>query len=936
MISPGPTHSGSPFVGRSREIGLLTHLLEEGLEGRLGLIRVAGSSGSGRRRLIAEALNRGPDVEWIHLAPGGVEPDLKRWVRTELIDLLDTYPEVPLPSWALSVLEPWAPSLAARCAVPVLARERVPSDDRATVIGRAIGALLLALTGRTCVIVDVGLWPEDSEVSRTLTALIRALEEPGTVMIAASTSEGLATDPATERTLLLEPLDREAVSELARRWMPDNTTDGLASWLARVTSGHAFFIHETVRWLEELGHVRVHEDERRIDLLSPIERWPYPLHLEAVMETRYRRLPPSSARLLELIAKEDGRLEVETLRARWGDDESFEESIAWLRRRDFLRDRSTRRPVALASPLWHSFARGNVFALPARSEPVFLPDAPLARMMDRVEELLVRPGEPEAFSRDVADIARRLRGRRGPAWDGVRGRLAVVAGRLRRSQSNTNGALRWVRWGLAWTSSDLHPGLRRTLRALAADCLERDGDPERASGWRREALVESEASGQHLAATRLKAVLAEEGRRLGDLHPPSLEDTLLDRGLDRHARLFAFTRIAALLDARDLLSARHALETSAPESKDALSAWLTELESGSVTACLDPAAMPRGWGWGLDAGTWHGALERLANRMHEIASGAELPRSQVFTESHGFLVLAADALQCRIATLRATVPASTSNDLLGDLLAQSAALLGRLNAPLRLREQAERLLDTDAAHHPRFPELFGRHLVRAATEAAPPPADGVRLTCTGRPRVERGRVWPAALWPEWCAELWVSAVSAALLDETLDGIALLARMRSRGPLPHGDVHVLIEMANELFRGPERWAGGLVFRHGNIGIDWTGISCDARSALEDFAAADTERDSTRSRALYARGLDRIEGAYFPGFEFPEAARARTMLEAGVHRALDACLAARSISADQFNRWLEGPMRSGRALEGAAQFMESLGHSHRALALRRASS
>ncbi|HET9233248.1 MAG TPA: hypothetical protein VFP10_03840, partial [Candidatus Eisenbacteria bacterium] len=419
MTSPGPTHSGTPFAGRTREIGILTHLLEEGIAGRLGLIRVAGSTGSGRRRLIAEALNRGPDVEWIHLAPGGVEPDLQRWVRTELIDLLDTYPEVPLPSWALSVLEPWAPILGARCAVPVLARERVPEEDAPTVVGRAIGALLLALTGRTCVIVDAGLWPKEPKASRTLTALARALEEPGAVMIVASTLQGLTPDPRTERTLLLEPLDREAVSELARRWMPGSSSDGLASWLARVTSGHPFFIHETVRWLEELGHVRVHEDDRRIDLLSPIDRWPYPLNLEAVMETRHRRLPPSSARLLELIANEDGRLEAETLRARWGDDDSFEESVAWLRRRDFLRDRGTRRPLALASPLWRSFAQGNVFALPGRPQAVFLPEAPLARLMDRVEELLAQPVEIETLTREVADIARRLRGRRGPAWDGV-------------------------------------------------------------------------------------------------------------------------------------------------------------------------------------------------------------------------------------------------------------------------------------------------------------------------------------------------------------------------------------------------------------------------------------------------------------------------------------------------------------------------------------
>src|SRR5215510_5232588 len=149
MIPPGPTHSGSPLVGRSREIGILTHLLTQGLEGRLGLVRVAGATGSGRRRLIAEALNRGPDVEWVHLAPGGVEPDLVRWMRTELIDLLDTYPDAPIPSWALNVIEPFAPRVAARSVIPALARERIPARDAPAILGRAIGAVLTALTGRT-------------------------------------------------------------------------------------------------------------------------------------------------------------------------------------------------------------------------------------------------------------------------------------------------------------------------------------------------------------------------------------------------------------------------------------------------------------------------------------------------------------------------------------------------------------------------------------------------------------------------------------------------------------------------------------------------------------------------------------------------------------------------------------------------------------------
>src|SRR5262245_17197043 len=462
MTASGPTHSGSPFVGRTREIGILTHLLSEGLEGRLGLVRVAGSVGLGRRRLIAEALNHGPDVEWVHLAPGGVEADLTRWIRSELIDLLDTYPDAPIPSWALHVIEPFAPLLGGRSMVPALSRERVPPRDAPAILGRAIGAVLNALTGRTSVIVDAGLWPKSGHLAQTLSALAGSLETPGAVIIAATDADDLRPDPPEQRTLLLEPLEPDTITLLSERWQTGKRSGSFGGWLTRVTAGHPFFIQETVRWLEELGHVRIHEDERRIEVLSPIERWPIPLSLEAVMDMRYRRLPPAALQLLQLIAAEDGRIELEALRQRFEEEDSFEEGLTWLRRRDFLRDRSARRPLALASPRWRPIARSNLIHLPSTTKPITpKSEAPLARLIDRIQRLGSSKNGPEELRRDITDIARRLRGRRGPAWDGARGHLAVHAARLRLSESRFHRALLWVRWGLAWTSPELHPGLRR-------------------------------------------------------------------------------------------------------------------------------------------------------------------------------------------------------------------------------------------------------------------------------------------------------------------------------------------------------------------------------------------------------------------------------------------------------------------------------------------
>ena len=699
MITPGPTHSGSPFVGRSREIGILTHLLTQGLEGGLSLVRVAGEMGSGRRRLIAEALNRGPDVEWVHLAPGGVEPDLTRWMRTEMIDLLDTYPDAPIPSWALHVIESIAPRVAARSAIPVLSRERVPSRDASSILGRAIGAVLTALTGHTSVIIDAGLWPRSGPEAQTLTALVAALEEPGTVMIAATEAENLDPDPADQRTLLLEPLEHEAIHELTQRWQLGKQSDSVAAWLMRITNGHAFFMQEVVRWLEELGHLRIQEEDKRVEVLSPLERWPIPLSLEAVMDMRYHRLPPAALDLMHFIAQEDGQVELETLRHRLEDDESFEEGIAWLRRRDFLRDRSTRRPLALASPRWRPLARSNVIPL-HKPSPAFSPasDAPLARLIGRIDALSASDSSPEERRREIADLGRRLRGRRGPAWDGARGRLAVHAARLRLYESRLDRALVWIRWGLQRTSPELHPGLRRSLNAIRSEVLERLDVPQHAAQTRHLALNEALESGQLLAATRLGAMVAETLRRFGKPFQADLQQTLFDRGLATESTLAAFTEVASLIDARDLALARQRLD-DLPALKR-MTPWIERVDSDSVKRIPFSDTVPRGWTWGLgNNSAWIRSIERIETALETDSpqTNQVLAEEQQHATEHRFLTLAADIAESRIwRQLRVTVPRQERDNVaLRDILTEAKRAFETLGSEHRLRGLASRLRCAD-------------------------------------------------------------------------------------------------------------------------------------------------------------------------------------------------------------------------------------------------
>ena len=956
MPSPGPTHSGSSFTGRSREIGIATHLIQEGLEGRLGLVRVAGPVGVGRRRFIAEVLRHGPDAEWVHLAQGGVEADFRRWVRTELHDLLDSYPSAPIPSWALHALSRWSATLSARAAVPALSREELPNREAPGILGSAIGAILHALTGSTLVVVDAGLWPRRGPAAKTIEALVHALGGPGAVVIAASESTDLAADPPDRRTLLLEPLDREAVHDLVERWGIIASTEALSAWLSRVTGGHPLFLHETVRWLEETGHVRVHEDERRVQFLDPVERLPIPLNLTSVLELRYRRLPPDAARLLALIAHHDGQEDTESLRERWDNDESFDEALAWLRRREFLYRRSTRRPLALASPLWRPLARGLTLRLPPVERTPLKPAAagsPLAAELDRLEKLAAsRPTGEErtALRRELARIARRAKGRPGAAWEGVRGRVFVLAARARLREGEPARAMLWVRWGLAHLDPEVHPALRRALAAAGAQGEELRGHPRRAQTLREAARQEAWGAGHLLAALRLASVVAEGARRLGELSRSAEVAFRAGQGtravgLTAARHLAEFTEIAALLDARELDAAGHALD-AAPfaASGRALTSRLERLNSVSDRpdpVLSDPGAVPRGWGWGLDAETgWRAGLRRIDVTLSENpdgnASDEFLTRELRRAEETGLLGLALDLAETRLLLAARNQAGALRPEHLGD----PARLMRQLGAWTRLRRLAELLRETAAAQNPLYLDLYAPRLLQAVNPSIPEDEPRVRLVLTGLPRLQHGaRTWPRSLWPEWWAFLWGEAVSAAILGVCLDEKNLEARLRAAADLPRGPLENIVGQGNDVLRGPERVYGGIEIRNGSIGVEWSGLACDAHTIGTALETARTSPNAgITARARYREALDATEGAYLDGFDSPLVTRARSMLQAGITEALAACLDGTDpVSPQTLDVWVEGPMR----LAGAGgetivrEFMNRIGRRRAALALRRGS-
>jgi hypothetical protein len=686
-----------------------------------------------------------------------------------------------------------------------------------------------------------------------LRALARALRGPGAVMLGACPAQD-SWDPEGVRTVKLDPLRLEDIAALCTAWTGDADTRRLAAFLARITGGHPFTLHETIRWLEELGHVRIEEDAKRVTFLDPIERLPIPLFLRTVMETRYRRLSPSSAGLLHLLSRHDGRCEIETLRDLSGlSDDAFEEALAALRRRGFLLRRTSRHPLALASPLWRKIAReGPVIKRPRPTAPPGGDAAPHTRSVLAETLVALRTirtakigAEKPAWSQGLAGVRRTVRHRPGPAWAGVRGRLAVLAARGRLEAGRIPAARLWIRWGLNRLETERHPAMRRELWRLEAVAAERAGRSRDARAARTAARNEALNAGHLLSATRLLAVAAEDRRREGSLAEAHADAGTAARdlsamGLTAWAERAGYTAVSAMLDARDLGQARRDLESlplseaGAKEVRERL-ILLTQTPPLSVS----PTPPLEGWGWGLDAGNGWGAAQRDLGAL-----GARWKRKGGSDAGDGTpsrldRALAGSAFRVTHADLAELVllfvPSTAASREIERCLETAATRNRALGCPDRNRFLA-RALGPVHGDQPAFRRLLSGYLLEPvvpAAESAPP----VRWRLLGRPRVETAsREWPMALWPEWWLSLWTEVLAAALDGGPLSCEEAERLVRSAGDAPPGDLDAILYAGNQHLQNGGPATGGLERNGSEVRMRWGGLWCDAREILDALAVS----------------------------------------------------------------------------------------------------
>lgn len=936
MFTHAATHRGAPFVGRRREIGILAHLIEEGIQGSLGLVRVAGEPGSGRRRLIQEALHHGPDAEWIHLAPAGVHADPGTWIDTELADLLDTYPDAPVPSWALHTLRGASGRrFHRRAMIPLRTPETLPRRTLADVLGASIGAVLETLTGQTLVIVDAGLWPDDDPgLQQTLWQVATRLSGAGAVMLAATGSSFSGTpDPPGVRTLEIGPLRARDLEELVDAAMNAGDPAALAGWLHRASRGSPFAVQEILRWLEELGHVRIDDERDRIDLLRPVERLPVPMNLRTVMEARYGRLPTEAVRLLHLILAHRQRREHEVLRRIVGpdDEEAFETGMAVLRRRAFLLHRHKRRPVALASPLWEAVVREGVERYTRHAHPAAVivprrsraPGSPLAGAVRRLQALATDP-DRDHRCRELARLWRLARRRPGPSWSSIRGRIALYAARERTLQGRNRAAIRWTERGLEGLTPDRQPNLRRDLLRFRVAALEQGGRSPEGDPWRAMALEEALRAGHLFAAASLRGVIAESRRRMGRLDHAlemavAAETELGAMGLTARAELAAFTRTAALLDDRRLEEASEHIGRR--EADEDMPLWgelvrrLEFLEREPSLPVLDASHVkvpPGRWQWGLEVSlAWIRGRQALSSTPLMHRAGA----LKLFADRHeeirpilrgaGHEVTEADLAEIRLRLAEETGRAR--EDQLVALLDRVAEFAG----PHRLRHLAETLRGSTLADG----EVYRRRLFPLLLEPVEPPGprtEPVYILVMGRPRVvSGGSSWPLSLWPEWWLYLLVDVLVGEIFDEPVSTEVIEARLGEHEEVPGGDLESVVHEANEMLRGVSRIDGGFRLRAGRIEMNWSDLGCDARDVLANARSAErlhAAGDDRGAVALWDRSLAMVEGVTLPGLDAAPSDRLRAHLTHAVDRVMASRLEARAeVDAATLNAWREGPGR-----------------------------
>jgi len=315
--STDPSADGEgPFVGRGESLGVLVDVLGRRVSRSVGVVVVTGEAGSGKSRLLMEAMAADPGREALVLTgrSSQFEHDVPLNTVTELIQHpLVTQVARSLPAPWRNVLESILPDHQ----LDPDERSDLPAIPRAAATRRMMEAVLrclqeVAVKRPLALLVDDIQWADETSVA-VLDFVRRGWVGGGLSLVFAMRSESLAgSSRAAElcrllvrsrRTLVvdLDELPLMAATELAQHFLHRDVDSSVAPALARIGGGNPLHVIELA--LEySLGNVRLpvlpsdvpllpssvtSVIERRLALLDPLTEevgWAVACHNSAVPE----------------------------------------------------------------------------------------------------------------------------------------------------------------------------------------------------------------------------------------------------------------------------------------------------------------------------------------------------------------------------------------------------------------------------------------------------------------------------------------------------------------------------------------------------------------------------------------------------------------------------------------------------------------------------
>ena len=290
-----------PFVGRERELAILSAALGPVRMGFGNIVELIGEPGMGKSRLVEELQAHAPDVLTVTTGCAQYEASTPYFAFRGLLRSLFELPQNGAAPARLRErieeldpeLVPWLPLVALPLDVPVEPTQEVeelqPAFRRARLHGVVEAVLTKLLAGPTLLVIEDVHWMDDasSDLLRHLGGqvstkpwLLCATRRP--VEGGFSAADGVPPIPAM--TIQLQPLDADAAQELIGAAAAEGMLQHEASAIADRAGGNPLFLQELVT------SSRAPEEEA------------LPESVEAVVATRIDRLPPGDRALLRYAA----------------------------------------------------------------------------------------------------------------------------------------------------------------------------------------------------------------------------------------------------------------------------------------------------------------------------------------------------------------------------------------------------------------------------------------------------------------------------------------------------------------------------------------------------------------------------------------------------------------------------------------------------------